>query len=131
MALLWFCRVGLMSIAALWVATSPSTQLVHEGATQASAVKEVTITARRYTFSPARIEVMQGDIVKITLIAEDTAHSFTIDEYRLSKRAAPGRSVTFEFCADRPGRFVYYCNLTSDEGCRAMRGELIVGRGAS
>jgi heme/copper-type cytochrome/quinol oxidase subunit 2 len=82
--------------------------------------------ADRYAFSPARIEVRQGDIVKITLIAEDIAHSFTIDEYRISKRASPGRSVTFEFCADRSGRFVFYCNLTADEGCQAMRGELIV-----
>jgi heme/copper-type cytochrome/quinol oxidase subunit 2 len=93
---------------------------------QSSGVKEFTIRARRYAFNPARIEVARGDIVKITLIAEDIAHSFTIDEYRISKRATPGRSITFEFSADRAGRFVFYCNLTTDEGCRAMRGELIV-----
>jgi cytochrome c oxidase subunit 2 len=100
-------------------------QVTLRGANQ-SAVREVTIQARRYAFNPARIEVAQGDIVKITLIAEDIAHSFTIDEYRISKRASPSRRVTFEFCADRAGRFVFYCNLTVDQGCRAMRGELIV-----
>lgn len=87
---------------------------------------DVTVTSRKYEFAPPRIEVMQDDVLRITLVAEDIPHSFTIDEYRIAKRAAPGRPVTFEFRADRPGTFPYYCNLTNDEGCREMRGELVV-----
>jgi heme/copper-type cytochrome/quinol oxidase subunit 2 len=34
--------------------------------------------------------------------------------------------VTFEFRADRAGTFPFYCNLTIDDGCREMRGELVV-----
>jgi cytochrome c oxidase subunit 2 len=82
---------------------------------------EITLTAKRYEFSQARI-----DVVKITLVAEDIPHTFTVDEYRISKRAAPGRPVTFEFRADKPGTFTYYCNLTAEDGCRRMRGELVV-----
>ncbi len=88
---------------------------------------EVTVVARKYSFSPSRIEVDQDDIVKVTLRAADIAHSFTIDDpYRISKRAAPGQPVTFQFRADRPGTFTYYCSLTSDERCREMRGQLVV-----
>ena len=87
---------------------------------------EITLTAKRYAFSQARIEVAANDVVKITLVAEDIPHSFTIDEYRISKRAAPGRSVTFEFRADKTGTFPFFCNLTIDDGCREMRGELVV-----
>jgi cytochrome c oxidase subunit 2 len=87
---------------------------------------EITITAKRHTFSPARIEVRENDVVKITLVAEDIPHSFTIDEYRISKRASPGRPVTFEFRADKSGAFAFYCNLTIEDGCRQMRGELVV-----
>ena len=87
---------------------------------------EITITAKRYAFSQPRIEVAANDVVKITLVAEDIPHSFTIDEYRISKRAAPGRPVTFEFRADRTGTFRFYCNLTADEGCGKMQGELVV-----
>ncbi len=87
----------------------------------------VTVVARKYSFSPARIEVDQDDIVKITLKAEDIPHSFTIDNYyRIAKRAAPGQPVTFQFRADQAGKFVYYCNLTTDERCKEMRGELVV-----
>ncbi len=88
---------------------------------------EVTVLARKYSFSPARIEVEQDDIVKITLKAEDIPHSFTIDKpYLIAKRAAPGHPVTFEFRADQAGTFTYYCNLTTDDRCKEMRGELVV-----
>ena len=87
---------------------------------------EVVVTAKRYGYAPSRIEVAANDVVKITLVAEDIPHGFAIDEYRISKRAAPGRPVTFEFRADRAGTFPYYCNLTVDEGCSRMRGDLVV-----
>lgn len=88
--------------------------------------REITLTAKKYTFSEPRIEVAVNDVVRITLVAEDIPHSFTIDEYRIAKRAAPGKPVTFEFRADRAGTFPFYCNLTIDDGCRDMRGELVV-----
>ena len=77
-------------------------------------------------FDPPRIEVNQDDLVKVELRTADIAHSLTIDAYRISKRVSPGRPVTFEFRADRAGTFPYYCNLVIDDGCRQMRGELVV-----
>src|ERR1043166_4599950 len=53
---------------------------------QAPNRREFTIVARDFQYSPARIEVMQDDLVKLTVRSEDIAHSFTIDEYRISKR---------------------------------------------
>ncbi len=93
---------------------------------QAPNRREFTIAARTYEFTPRRIEVIQDDLVKITLRSDDIPHSFTIDEYRISKRVAPGGTTVFEFRADRVGTFAFYCNITTDEGCRAMRGELVV-----
>ena len=84
------------------------------------------VTASRYAFDPPRIEVFQDDLVKIELRTDDIAHSLTINAYRIAKRVNPGQSVTFEFRADQPGTFPFYCNLQIDEGCRRMRGELIV-----
>lgn len=85
-----------------------------------------TIAAKKYAFDPAVIEVRHNDLVKITLKSEDIAHSFTIDDYRIAKRATAGHSVTFEFRADKVGTFPFYCNLKSDSGCRQMRGKLVV-----
>ena len=85
------------------------------------------VVARKYAYSEPHIEVRQNDLVKITLEAEDIPHSFTIDEpYRIAKRAAPGHPVVFEFRADKVGAFEFYCSLKTDDGCRKMKGQLVV-----
>ena len=93
---------------------------------QGPTTRTFAVGAHKYTFNPPRIEVNQDDLIRITLDADDIAHSLTIDAYRIAKRAHPGQPVTFEFRADQPGTFPYYCNLQLDDGCRRMRGELIV-----
>src|ERR687895_247907 len=85
-------------------------------------VREVSVRADQYAFSPARIEVQKDEIVKVTFTAVDMPHSFTIDDYRISKRAAAGQAVTFEFRADRTGPFPFYCNLSQDDRCKQMHG---------
>ena len=90
-------------------------------------VREFTITGDHYAFSPATIEVNRNDVVKITFTARDIAHSLTIDgPYRISKRAAAGQTVTFEFRADQSGPFPFYCNLSQDAKCKDMKGTLTV-----
>jgi len=90
-------------------------------------VREITISGDQYAFSPARIEVQKDDLVQIKFTAKDIAHSFTVDvPYRISKRAGAGQSVIFEFRADEAGRFPFYCNLTQDDRCKQMKGELVV-----
>ncbi len=90
-------------------------------------VREVVISGDQYAFSPSRIEVQKDDLVQIKFTAKDIAHSFTIDvPYRISKRAGAGQSVVFEFRADEAGRFPFYCNLTQDDRCKQMKGELVV-----
>jgi heme/copper-type cytochrome/quinol oxidase subunit 2 len=89
-------------------------------------VREFTVSADRFAFSPASIEVNRNDLVKITFTAHDIAHSFTIDDYRIVKRAGAGQTVTFEFRADRSGPFTFYCNLSQDAKCKDMKGTLTV-----
>jgi heme/copper-type cytochrome/quinol oxidase subunit 2 len=85
-----------------------------------------TVSAHKYAFSPARLEVRQDDLVRVTFSTQDIPHSFTIDTYRIAKRVERGKPIVFEFRADQPGRFPIYCNLTADDGCRKMIGELVV-----
>lgn len=85
-----------------------------------------TVVAKKYSFTPSKIEVYEGDLVRIELKTDDIAHSFTIDGYRISKRVSPRKPVTFSFRADHVGTFPIYCNLQLDEGCRKMRAELVV-----
>jgi len=90
-------------------------------------VREFTVVGDHYAFSPSTLTVNKGDVVKVTFTAKDIAHSFTIDgPYRISKRAAAGQSVIFEFRADTSGNHPIYCNLTADPKCKDMKGMLQV-----
>jgi heme/copper-type cytochrome/quinol oxidase subunit 2 len=88
--------------------------------------REFTINGDHFAFAPVRIEVQKDDLVKITFNARDIAHSFTIDQYRIAKRAGAGQTVVFEFRADQVGTHRFYCNLTADDRCRKMEGQLVV-----
>jgi len=88
--------------------------------------REFSITGQDHHYSPARIEVNRDDLVKITFTAADMPHSFNNERYRIAKRAGAGQTVTFEFRADQPGTFEFYCNLKQDERCRDMKGTLVV-----
>jgi heme/copper-type cytochrome/quinol oxidase subunit 2 len=114
-------RAALVLVAASAVLTTAAS-----GQEQAPNRRDFTIVARDYRFTPDRLEVSQDDLVKITLQSDDRPHSFVIDAYRIVKRAGGGQTISFEFRADRAGTFEYYCNLTSDPGCRDMKGTLVV-----
>jgi len=114
----------LLGVGGVVVATAPAASRLL--AQEAPNRREFTIVAKDFHYSPTRIEVMQDDLVKLTVRSEDIAHSFTVDEYRISKRVPAGGSTTFEFQADRSGTFAFYCGLTGDPGHRMMRGELVV-----
>jgi heme/copper-type cytochrome/quinol oxidase subunit 2 len=88
--------------------------------------REFTIVAKDHTFTPDKLDVSQDDLVKITLRSEDVPVSFAIDAYRIIKRVSGKTSITFEFRADQPGTFAFYCNLTTDAACKDMRGVLSV-----
>jgi heme/copper-type cytochrome/quinol oxidase subunit 2 len=98
--------------------------------------RDFEVSARRYAFTVvgserAELRVSQNDLVHVTFSTEDIPHSFTIEDqagshYRIMRRAEAGKSVSFDFRADTPGRFRFYCSLTIDPQCKDMQGVLIV-----
>jgi heme/copper-type cytochrome/quinol oxidase subunit 2 len=95
---------------------------------QAPNRREFSMTARDYRFAPDRLEVMQDDLVKVTITSADVTYAFTIDQYKISKRVPAGASTTIEFRADQVGTFDFYSGITSDERHSKMRGQLVVRR---
>jgi len=85
---------------------------------------EIFMTAVRSHFNPEHIEIEQGDRVTwhITNIerAYDATHGFSVPGYNINLSIEPGETVTFEFEADQPGVFSYYCT----EFCSALHLEM-------
>jgi cytochrome c oxidase subunit 2 len=91
--------------------------------------REVALRVTDAGFEPARIDARLNEIVAITLTAGDTPHGLSLDEYRVAKRAEPGKPLRFEFRADAIGTFRFYCSLTASDGRpHDEHGELVVRR---
>lgn len=89
-------------------------------------IKEFTITAKQFDFTPETITVNQGDQVKLIVTSTDVTHGFLISEYGINERLEPGKTVTVEFTADKKGEFPIVCNVVCGSGHSGMRGKLIV-----
>lgn len=121
--------------ASAWLALTVLSAVVVAGAVvTAQNKRDVSVTGRKYTYVASDsndevIRVRKDDLVTITFSAADIAHSFTIsdDEYRIDRRAEPGKPVTFRFRASKAGEFEIRCTLAIDARCqKEMRGRLVV-----
>ena len=111
--------------AGIYLAAGPLVRRVFAAPTPRTGTQPPRVHAHRPRLPasrPNRVEVTQDDLVKLTVQSEDVAYSFTIDEYRVSKRVPAGGSTTIEFRADRAGTFAFYSNLTNDARHSQMRG---------
>lgn len=92
-------------------------------------VVQVTITARRYAFTPNVIRVKQGHILEITLVSEDVPHGFGIRRPERSHDFGafePGRPLTVRILTDTKGTIDFYSTVYSGVGYSAMRGRIHV-----
>jgi cytochrome c oxidase subunit 2 len=89
--------------------------------------RTIQVTASRFKFEPAVIEVQQGEAVSLVLHSADTTHGLAIPAYRV-KVTIPkgGDAVTVGFVADRPGHFPFECSEYCGSGHKQMKGELVV-----
>ncbi len=83
-------------------------------------VKEFTVKAFRFGYTPDTITVNKGDKVKINIDNTDTLHGIRIPDLRIR-----GDEV-LEFTANKSGEFTWYCNNMCGEGHMKMSGKLIV-----
>ncbi|MGZ3419209.1 MAG: Sec-dependent nitrous-oxide reductase [Polyangiales bacterium] len=87
-------------------------------------VVDVYMTAIRSHFTPDRIEVDEGDTVKLHVTnleqSEDQTHGFTINMYNIDLSLEPGKHENVTFVADMPGVYPMYCT----EFCSALHLEM-------
>lgn len=89
-------------------------------------VKEFTITAKNWEFSPATITVNKGDKVRLKITSTDGVHSFILAEYGLNTKLEIGQVQVVEFTADKAGSFSFRCGVPCGSGHMEMKGTLIV-----
>ena len=90
-------------------------------------VRAFEIEARKYEFRPSRIEVTQGETVRITIRSSDTKHGFGIEGLGIEQDVPRrGKPVTVEFVAEQPGEFPFKCTDWCGRGHKRMKGVLVI-----
>ena len=113
--------LGVLSTAALGLLPAGA------ASSAAEATQRIEVTASRYKFDPARIEVRHGDVVELVLRSADADHGLAIKAYKV-KVAIPkgGETVGVSFVASRVGTFPIECSEYCGSGHKRMRGDLVV-----
>jgi plastocyanin len=92
----------------------------------ASDADNIDVTAREFSFSPARVEVPQGETVNVSFHNDGSMfHTFTIEGEDFNLEAEPGDTVTAALDL-APGTYVFICTV-SGHASSGMRGEIEVG----
>jgi len=92
-----------------------------------SAPRTIEVVARKYAFEPDRIEVTEGDRVRLVVRSSDSVHGLQIKRFGMNKLVPRGgEPVTIDFTASRAGTFEILCSEFCGDGHDAMKGTLIV-----
>jgi cytochrome c oxidase subunit 2 len=93
----------------------------------ASAPKTIEVVAKRFGFEPARIEVTEGERIKLVVKSGDGVHGVEIKKFKVNKKIPRGgEPVTIEFVAAAAGEFPILCSEYCGDGHEDMKGMLVV-----
>ena len=93
----------------------------------ASAPREIEVTAKRFEFEPARIEVTEGERVRLTVKSADGVHGLQIKKFKVNTLIPRGgKPVTIGFVASAPGTYEILCSEECGDGHESMSGTLVV-----
>ena len=108
-------------------ASAPSGHVVQDkpvDSTQGERV--IDIVATRFAFEPARIEVAEGERVRLVVKSGDGVHGIEIKKFKFNKKVPRGGEVTIEFVASAAGEFPILCSEYCGNGHDDMKGMLVV-----
>lgn len=93
----------------------------------ASAPRTVEVVASKFSFEPSRIEVNEGERIKLIVKSADGVHGVEIKKFKVNKRVPRGGDpVTIEFVATTAGEFPIACSEYCGDGHEDMKGMLVV-----
>jgi len=87
----------------------------------------IEVVAKRFAFEPARIEVVEGERVRLLVKSADGVHGIEIKKFKINKKIPRGgEAVTIDFVAAAAGEFPVLCSEFCGNGHEEMKGTLVV-----
>jgi len=111
--------VAIVSIPLAALACGGDDEAVVGGNGTASSPQLVELTAKDFSFVPAKLRGTVSAPIEITLKnTGQVSHTFTIDEFNVDTEVAAGEKTTVTVLPSEPGEFNYYCRFHEGRGMR-------------
>lgn len=81
----------------------------------------VTISAKRFEFTPSQITLKRGERVTLRISAEDRDHGLYQKDLKMALDLKPERAAEFSFLPEKAGRFVAICDHFCGSGHGNMK----------
>jgi len=89
--------------------------------------RKISVTAKKYEFTPSKIELKVGEPVELEFTAEDTTHGFTCKELGVDKVVfEKGKTETVKITPEKAGTYEFKCAKFCGFGHSKMKGEIVV-----
>lgn len=89
--------------------------------------RTIDVVAKRFAFEPSRIEVTEGERIKLVVKSADGVHGIEVKKFKFNKKVPRGgEPVTIEFTANAAGEFPILCSEYCGNGHDDMKGMLVV-----
>ncbi|MGH9365810.1 MAG: cupredoxin domain-containing protein [Thermoanaerobaculia bacterium] len=112
--------ITLFSVAALLFAAPPLRA-------QQPEPRKITVSAKKYAFSPSTIEMRVGETVQLIFESEDTTHGFSCKDLTSEKvKFKKGEPATLTLKAEKPGTYKFKCAHFCGLGHLKMKGKIVV-----
>jgi cytochrome c oxidase subunit 2 len=88
--------------------------------------KVIRVTAEKFKFTPAVIELKLGEPVVLELTSLDRKHGFQVPDLNVDENIEPGKVTRVRIVPAKVGAFPFHCDVFCGSGHEEMAGEIVV-----
>lgn len=92
----------------------------------ALADRTIPVTAERFKFTPATIELKLNEPVVLEITTLDRRHGFKVPDLGIDETIEPGKTTKVRIVPDKAGTFTFHCDVFCGSGHEDMGGEIVV-----
>ena len=100
--------------------------LAGSGVRAAQDARVITISAKRFEFSPKEITLKLGETVKLQLTTEDVVHGLFVKPLGIDEVIVPGKTTEVVVTPKAAGRYTTICDHFCGAGHGAMKMTIVV-----
>jgi len=86
----------------------------------------IPIRARKFTYEPAELTLKLNEPVVFQLTSVDVVMGFSVPDFKVRGTIIPGQVIEVPMTPDRPGEFIFLCDVFCGSGHENMEGTLRV-----